>query len=103
MHIFSHPSVDDFILKLDGAAWAKVDRLVQRLGVYGKELFMPDAKPIGSGLWELRSRGHPAIRILYGFCEDHIILLVAFKKQANSIGFHQFKLAQKRLKMLCPK
>ena len=96
MRVISHSSVKDFILKLDRVVRIKVDKLIHRLGIYGKELCMPDAKPIGSGLWELRSRGHPAIRIIYGFCEDKAILLLAFKKQNNAIRPHDLALARER-------
>ncbi len=62
---------------------------------------MPDTKPIGHGFWELRVRGTPAIRILYGFSEDSAVLLVAFKKQTNAIRIEDIRLAQERLKAFC--
>jgi phage-related protein len=98
MLITSHSSVEDFISSLDKHTQEKAHRLMQRLEIYGKELEMPHAKPIGSGLWELRIRGHSAIRILYGFCGGQAVLLLAFKKQNNAIKPEQFKLAQQRLK-----
>jgi phage-related protein len=103
MQVISHSSVENFILNLDKAVGKKVYKIISRLEFYGSDLAMPDAKPVGSGLWELRIRGHPAIRILYGFCEGNPVLLVAFKKQSNAIKSQQFALAQERLKIFCAK
>ncbi len=103
MQVITHSSVKDFFLKLDSVVSVKVDKLVHRLKIYRRELHMPDAKPIGSGLWELRSRGHPAIRIIYGFYEDKAILLFAFKKQANAIRSHDLALARNRFNKFCDK
>jgi phage-related protein len=99
MEIIYHPSVDTFISELDKPIREKVYRLLNRLRTYGKDLPMPDVKPIGRGLWELRIRGHPAIRIMYAFNNSYVFLLVAFKKQHNAIRFKDIALAKERLKI----
>lgn len=62
---------------------------------------MPDAKPIGGGLWELRKMGRPQIRILYGFCRGTPILLVGIKKQRSALDRKDVVLARKRLDTYC--
>lgn len=101
MQIISHSSVKDFLATLDKPVSAKAYRLIGLLEQYGHQLTMPDAKPIGRGLWELRLRGRPAIRIIYGFCKDEVILLVAFKKQARAITPSDLRLAHARLIVAC--
>jgi len=93
--------VQDFIGTLDPSIRAKAYRLVDLLEEYGRDLTMPNGKPIGQGLWELRSRTRPAIRILYGFCNGQAVLVHALKKQRPALLPRDTELARKRLRTYC--
>jgi len=80
MKILVHPSVEKFLKNLDSNFASEVVSVVELLEIYGNNLSMPHAKPIGGGLWELRITGLRASRILYGFDKKSIILLLAIKK-----------------------
>lgn len=101
MNVFTLSPVRDFIEALDPNARANMYTLIDLLETYGHALGMPVAKPIGHGLWELRSQGRPAMRILYGFCSGRAVLVLAFKKQRPAISPHDNELAQKRLAIAC--
>ncbi len=93
--------VKDFIKRLDKAERSDVYAITNLLSTHGHTLSMPEAKPVGKGLWELRISSRSAIRILYGFCGKQAILLQAFKKQQSAIRNHDFVLARKRLREYC--
>lgn len=75
--------------------------LIELLEEYGYELSMPVAKPVGKGLWELRSRTRPAVRILYGFCGGEAVLVHALKKQRQTLLQREVALAAERLHAYC--
>lgn len=91
----------NFIGSLDRSAQSEVKDVIDLLKRYGHRLSMPDAKPVGKRLWELRLKVSSTIRILYGFCDRKAILLLGFKKQQSAILPKDFRLAQKRLKAYC--
>ncbi len=93
--------VTNFIEDLDPVEQIEVKDLIDLLKEHGHKLSMPDAKPVGKGLWELRLHFSLAIRILYGFCDNNAILVLAFKKKRSAILPKDFKLALKRLKAYC--
>jgi putative component of toxin-antitoxin plasmid stabilization module len=101
MQIYIHQSVFDFLSMCDTASNSKAYRLIRRLEIRDVTLAMPDTKPLGSGLWELRIRGRPAIRLLYGFCSSMPAVVVAFKKQSNAIKPKFIALAKERVKLVC--
>ncbi|HEY4517014.1 MAG TPA: type II toxin-antitoxin system RelE/ParE family toxin [Candidatus Paceibacterota bacterium] len=101
MEVVILPPVRKFLLSLDPAIRTDVTKLMDLLETYGHELFMPYAKPIGGGLWELRKTSRPHIRILYGFCLQTPILLVAVRKQRSALGQKDMVLARKRLQAYC--
>ena len=101
MTIVVFSSVQDFIDKLDPHLRAQAYGLIDMLEAYGHELTMPVAKPIGGGLWELRSRVRPAVRILYGFCKGRAVLVLALKKQRPALLARETDIARKRLAAYC--
>ena len=93
--------VQDFIDSLEFSVQKEVYKLIFLLRNHGHTLSMPEAKPVGRGLWELRVNAKPAIRILYGFCDRRAILVLGFKKQRSAIFTRDFNLALKRFKAYC--
>ena len=101
MNVFMPESVRKDIDAFDWHARASAYRLVGLLEQYGNTLGMPIAKPIGGGLWELRSGTSPAIRILYGFCNNIAILVLVLKKQRPALLPREVALARARLAVYC--
>lgn len=93
--------VQDFVDALDSHLRANAYGLIDLLEEYGYHLAMPTAKPVGHGLWELRSRTRPAIRILYGFCNGQAVLVHALKKQRPALLPRDIELAHQRLRTYC--
>lgn len=101
MNVIALRPVREFIDALDVPVRSDVRRLQYLLEQYGHDLAMPYAKPLGGGLWELRRTGRPQIRILYGFCKGHAILVLALKKQRSALRQRDIELAHKRFDEYC--
>jgi hypothetical protein len=95
------PPVRSFINNLEFNVQLEMYELIGLLRENGHRLSMPDAKPVGRGLWELKLNKGVPYRILYGFYERKAILLLAFKKECAAISWHDFILAKKRFKHYC--
>lgn len=50
------PWVQDFLKNLDHDIESEMQVTINMLRLYGHNLAMPDAKPVGKGLWELRTK-----------------------------------------------
>ena len=101
MDFFAVRQVREFIDALDMPVRTDVEIVVDLLKKYGHGLSMPYAKPIAGGLWELRKTGRPQIRILYGFCHNHIVLVHALKKQRSGLGGREIRIGRERLAACC--
>lgn len=101
MNVDFHPAVLEFLHKLDEQDASDVYRLIEALRQRGNTLSMPLSKPIGNGLYELRTHGKPAFRVLYGFCDGEAVLLVAMKKQKSNLDSRDVKIALERLSFYC--
>jgi len=69
---------------------------------YGWPIGLPVCRPMGNGLWEVRSSlpSRREARILFGFHDGMLIALSAFFKKRQATPPEELKLAQKRLKEL---
>jgi len=92
---------DKFLDSLDLHERSVADDLINLLEQYGHTLGMPNAKPIGKGLWELRARKHPAIRMLYGFHNGTAIVVLGFKKQRRALSQHELERAHRMFDAYC--
>lgn len=89
--------MEKFLRSLQPATIAKFRNQIRLLAEYGPSLGMPNAKPIGDGLFELRVRGREEVRSLYLFhIGNRIVILHAFKKKTMSIAKNDLRIAQKR-------
>ena len=89
--------VEDFIKSLQPPTIAKLRNQLNLLGEFGPRLGMPNAKPIGGGLYELRARGKQEVRIMYIFVKGRsIYLLHGFVKKTQEISNRDLKLALER-------
>lgn len=89
--------VEEFFYKQQLQAQSKLLHLFELLEVYGSRLGMPHAKHLEIGLYELRVRGKEELRVLYGFKQNTIYLLHAFKKQTQKTPRKELEIGQKRL------
>lgn len=67
---------------------------------YGWPVGMPTCRPLGGGLWEVRSNissGRIA-RVIFCIADSHMILLHAFIKKSQKTPADDLKLAQQRMK-----
>jgi phage-related protein len=90
--------VDEFILKQQPQAKAKIAHAIKLLKQYGNQLGMPHSKALGSGLYELRVRGKEELRIFYFFAKSKTVyLLHGFKKQTQQTPKKELEIASKRM------
>lgn len=69
---------------------------------FGWPISMPICRPLGDGLWEIRSTlpsGREA-RILFGFAQEQIIAVHSFFKKTQSTQKRELDVARTRLKGL---
>jgi phage-related protein len=91
--------VEDFIDSLQTETAVKMTREIELLKKYGIHLGMPNAKPIGRGLYELRVRGKQEVRCIYVFViEGHINVLHGFIKKTRAISTKDLAIARVRQK-----
>lgn len=91
--------VEDFISSLQPNTIAKLIRQIDLLEEFGPNLGMPNAKPIGGGLYELRVRGKQEVRIVYIFMHKRrIYLLHGFLKKTQRISNKDWRLVLERKK-----
>jgi phage-related protein len=89
--------VEDFIDSLQASTKAKLLRQVELLEEMGPELGMPNTKPLGDGLFELRVRGKEEVRSVYLFqVNNTIFVLHAFKKKTMAISKKDLRIAKAR-------
>jgi phage-related protein len=66
---------------------------------YGWPIGMPTCRPLGQGIWEVRSTlpSQKIARVLFGIVEGHMVLLHGFIKKAQKTPDRDLQLARKRL------
>jgi len=69
---------------------------------FGWPVGMPLCRPLGEGLWEVRStlRTRREARVLFGFYEDMLIALHAFIKKTQKTAPEDLAMARQRLKAM---
>lgn len=67
---------------------------------YGWPVGMPICRPLGEGLWEVRSNlpGNRIARVIFCICENKMVLLHAFIKKTQKTPGPDIDLARKRQK-----
>lgn len=89
--------VEEFIKSCRQEIIARTGHHIDLLEKHGPFLGMPHARKVIGEIYELRIRGEREIRIFYAFHGDTIVLLHAFKKQAQKTPLRELDTAQKRL------
>lgn len=90
--------VAEFIRKLDRKMSAKILRFLELLSEVGPELREPYSKPLGDGIFELRTQvGNDSSRVLYFFYVGKTIVLTnGFIKKTQKTPSSEIELAKKR-------
>ena len=67
---------------------------------FGWPVGMPVCRPLGQGLWEVRSTlpGNRIARVIFGIAQAHMVLLHGFVKKTQKIPDEDLALARKRMK-----
>ena len=93
--------VREWILELDPADRRVIGKDIQKVE-FGWPIGMPYCRPLGRGLWEVRSdmtSGRIA-RTLFSIRDGDMILLHAFAKKTQKTPTQDIDLAQRRMKEL---
>jgi phage-related protein len=69
---------------------------------FGWPVGMPVCRPLGGGLWEVRSAlpGHRIARVMFSIVDAHMVLLHGFVKKTQQTPDVDLALARKRMKEL---
>lgn len=92
--------VDEFIKSLDPIGRGKISRMIDLLEKYGNKLGMPHGKKLISGIYELRTKGRPAIRLFYAYHKEKIWILHGFIKKTNKTPTKELQVACNKLSYL---
>ncbi|MEG3131976.1 type II toxin-antitoxin system RelE/ParE family toxin [Rouxiella sp. T17] len=96
--VFYHPKAEQEANELPIAIRAKYDKLVKKLEQDPRLLREPDTKPLGNGLFELRTQGNDIARALWIYKKaNRIIMLRIFIKKSQKISRAEIDLAWARL------
>jgi len=85
-----------FLDNLDEPSQAKAIKTIELLQVHGPTLQPPYSKKLTSGIYELRTSGQIAVRILYANYQGIYYLLHAFKKQTQKTPTKELQTALDR-------
>jgi len=88
--------VKNFLDSLDGPSLAKAIKTLELLQNHGPSLPPPYSKKLVSGIYELRTSGQIAVRILYTNHKGIYYLLHAFKKQTQKAPLKELQTALDR-------
>ena len=94
-----HPEAKATILNLETPARAKTLKVLELLGEYGPLLRQPHSKKLVgySNLFELRTSGSPAVRLLYTSYNQIFHVLHIFLKKTSKTPSREIDLAQSRI------
>lgn len=97
--IIIHHQAKEELLNLSDELKGKMANLIDKLENYG-QLRMPDSRPLGNGLFELRCIERTNIaRTIYAYQKGNLIFLLhSFVKKTQQTPSAAFKAAHKRLK-----
>ncbi len=98
--LFTNPRedspVEDFLDKLDNSSHAKAIKVIELLQAHGPALPPPYSKKLVKDIYELRTSGQVAVRILYTNRQNVFYLLHAFKKETQKTPLNEIKIALDR-------
>lgn len=93
MEVVYSPQMSKFTDGLSDDLASRLDQMILLLEEHGPTLRMPYSKPLGQGLFELRTAGAVHLRALYFFYENKAFLACGFIKKRRSLGRHEIEQA----------
>jgi phage-related protein len=97
--VIFHNEAETELLALPAATRAKMIRLLKKLEANPRLLREPDTKPLGEGLFEIRTMGTGIARGLWVYqARERIFLLRIFIKKSQKTPVGEIDLAFQRLK-----
>lgn len=97
--VFFHDEAEAELIALPAPIRAKMVRLLQKLEQDPRQLREPDTKPLGDGLFEIRTMGSDIARGLWVYQSgQRVFLLRIFIKKTNKTPAGEMALAWSRLK-----
>ena len=97
---FFDSRIEKFIEQLNTPTREKVSHTIELLEQYGNLLGLPHSKKLRKDLYELRTQGKPAIRLMYAFYNQEALILHIFSKKIQKTPSYELAIAVKRLKLL---
>jgi phage-related protein len=93
--------VRDWLLELSEGDRRVVGKDIQKVE-FGWPIGMPYCRPLGNGLWEVRSdlTGGRIARVIFGIVAGDMVLLHSFEKKTQKTPQQEIELALKRKKEL---
>ncbi|WP_435951956.1 type II toxin-antitoxin system RelE/ParE family toxin [Dryocola sp. BD626] len=96
--VIFHNEAETELLALPASARAKMTRLLKKLEINPRLLREPDTKPLGEGLFEIRTMGTGIARGLWVYqTGERIFLLRIFIKKSQKTPYGEIELAFRRL------
>lgn len=96
--VIFHDEAEMELLALPASSRAKMTRLLKKLEANPRLLREPDTKPLGDGLFEIRTMGTDIARGLWVYqAGERIFLLRIFIKKSQKIPSSEIELAFRRL------
>jgi phage-related protein len=94
-----HEPVRDWLNELPRQDQRTIGRDIAKVQ-FGWPIGLPVCRPLGGGLWEVRSSlpSKREARVLFGFHDGMLIALTAFIKKTRATPARELALAQERLK-----
>lgn len=92
------PAIVSFLNALDPPNYARVMKVFLLLYKYGNAVGLPHSRPLGQGLFELRTRGQVDVRLFYAFRQGEVLILHGFIKKTLRIPVNELLLAKARLR-----
>lgn len=96
--VIFHDEAESELFKLPAPVRVKMVRLLKKLQANPRLLREPDTKPLGNGLFEVRTMGSDIARGLWVYqTGERIFLLRIFIKKTNKTPVNEIELAFRRL------
>lgn len=92
--------VEKFIRELDDQTYAKVLRVMELLEQFGNHIGLPHSKRLQKDVYELRTQGHPLVRLLYTFHKGDYFVVHGFIKKTQKTPRRELELAVTKIRRL---
>lgn len=89
-----------FIERLDSSSHAKVSHCFDLLEELGNQVGLPHSRKITADFYELRTSGQVAVRLLYIFRGNEVVIIHGFIKKTQKMPQRELDIAVRKLQLL---